>query len=177
MSSGAPRDDTVLSEETQKEEQSNLNDDLALQRMISESHILHERPKGQEFSGADISGAQDPLENAGKLRLKILEHRLGQAGGGQRGQRMPQAMAVGIKKKSASRKQKTKEEARDAGIILAKERFAKSKNRVRDKGLKINAIGKASEHGIYVSPAEIARMTSRRGGASRGRGRGGKFRR
>lgn len=186
MTTGAPKDDTEFSVTPKKEDKEDLQNDLALQRMIDESHILQQRPKEQEFSGADISGSNDPLENVGKNRLKIMEHRLARAGGVQQKQRMPQAMAVGIKNSVGSRVKRSREEAKEAGIILAKERFTKSKNRSRDKGLKINSIGKASENGIHVSAEEIARMSNRgklrtsrgnRGGKGRGgRSRGGRGR-
>ncbi|GMM49751.1 Faf1 protein [Starmerella bacillaris] len=175
MSSGAPRDDTQFeSPKTKKEEAYNLDNDLALQRMIDESHILNHRPNGHEYTGADISGVLDPLEAVGKNRLKTIEHRLVKAGAKQTTQRMPQAMAVGVRNKNLQRKQKTKKEAKEAGIILAKERFTKSKNRTRDTGLKINTIGKASEHGIHISASEIARMTNKgkaRGGSHGSRGK------
>lgn len=161
MSNGAPQNDLALETRSPKNkaEFEDLQNDFALQRLIGESHILGERSKDHQFSGADISGVIDPLEQAGKTRLKIMEARLAKAGAKQSSQRMPQAMAVGIRDRKSERRQKTKTEAREAGIITAREKYTKSKHRKRDKGLKINSVGKASEHGIHVSAAEIARIS------------------
>lgn len=162
MNAEAPKDDSVITTQPKtKEDNEDLQNDLALQRLIDESHILSERPKSQQFTGADISGAGDPLERIGGSRVKIMESRLAKAGAKSRTQRMPQAMAVGIRDKVKERKDKYRSEAREAGIVIAKERHTRSKNRFRDRGLKINTVGKASEHGIHVSPAEIARLTGK----------------
>lgn len=161
MSSGAPGDDTQLmggNTNTEGEKSEDLKNDLELQRLIEESHILHE---GQQYSGADISGVTDPLETIGKSRLKVMNARLAKAGAKQKNARIPQAMSVGIRDKAAERQRKYKEEARNAGIIIAKDRHVKSKNTTRDKGLKINSVGKASQYGIHVSAADIARLTSK----------------
>lgn len=163
MSNSAPQDDQALDSQRPKDkaEHEDLQNDLALQRLIEESHILGESSKDQQFSGADISGVIDPLEHAGKTRLKIIESRLAKAGAKKSSQKMPQAMAVGIRDRQSERKQKYKAEAREAGIITAKEKHIKSKHRMRDKGLKINTVGKASEHGIHVTAAEIARVSGK----------------
>lgn len=161
MTSGAPGDDTQLmggNTNTEGEKSEDLKNDLELQRLIEESHILHE---GQQYSGADISGATDPMDTIGKSRLKVMNARLSKAGAKQKTARIPQAMSVGIRDKAAERQRKYKEEARNAGIIIAKDRHAKSKNTTRDKGLKINSVGKASQYGIHVSAADIARLTSK----------------
>lgn len=139
-----------------KNDDENIKNDYALQRLINESNILSQQ-KG--FSGAEISGI-DPLNHVGGGRLKIMEARLTNAGAKKKKQTVPPLIAKGIRDKAREREQKHKHQAMEAGIILAKEKHQKKAPK-RDRGLKINSIGRASPHGVHISPAEIARIQNK----------------
>lgn len=139
-----------------KEDEEDLKNDLELQRLIEESHILQEQ---QEFSGASIS-IGDPMESIGKNRIKILEARMAKAGAKKKTEKMPMAIAKGIKNKAKERSDTHKFRAKESGIVLAREKKVR-KQRVHDKGLKINSVGKSTAHGVTVSQRDIARVQSK----------------
>lgn len=157
MSSGAPKKaGKADTPKRTKDDEEDLKNDLELQRLIEESHILHEQ---QEFTGADIS-VGDPMESIGKNRIKILEARLAKAGGKKKVEKMPMAIAKGVKAKAKERAETHKSRAREAGIVLAHEKKVR-KQRVHDRGLKINSVGKATAHGVSVSERDIARVQNK----------------
>ncbi|CAN6674720.1 hypothetical protein TRVA0_062S00364 [Trichomonascus vanleenenianus] len=141
-----------------KEEQEDIKNDLALQRLISESHILAE---ANQHSGADISLDFDPI---GKSRLKALDTRLKSLGAKQeKSQSMPMNMAKGIKQAQKTKQEKYTKHAREAGIILAKvSKDTSKKTKKRDRGLKIASVGRNTRHGLIISQQEIARVTKKR---------------
>lgn len=157
MVSGAPKKAGKADKPKKtKEDEEDLKNDLELQRLIEESHILHEQ---QEFTGADIS-IGDPMESIGKNRIKILEARLAKAGGKKKAEKMPMAIAKGIKAKAKERSEAHKSRAKEAGIVLAHEKKVR-KQRVHDRGLKINSVGKSTAHGVSVSQRDIARVQNK----------------
>lgn len=156
MASTAPKSVTQsanIQPRKKEKDDDDIKNDYALQRLIEESDILSQQ-KG--FSGADISG-NDPLSHIGGSRLKVMEARFANAGAKKKKQTAPPLIARGIRNKARERELKHKAEAKEAGVILAREKHQK-KAQVRDRGLKINSIGRSSPHGIHISPAEIARV-------------------
>lgn len=163
MKSTAPKEPSNV-EHKPKETEEDLKQDYELQRLIEESEILK---NARDYSGADISFG-DPMEQIGKARLKIMEKRLEDAGAKKRKANIPMNIAKGMKAKQSERAAKYKEYARDAGIVTAKDKKVKKEVK-RDRGLKINSIGRSSAHGVHLSKDEIARVQRK--------GKGKKFKR
>lgn len=182
------------------EDAENLENDLALQRLLKESHILAHH---LEYSGADLTlKTIDHEEPTGKARKRILDHRIREISavnsltGGlpKRLEKMPMQMRKGMIDAQARRVAKHEKEAREAGIVLARVRKGqtreldmgrgvtarldrlgtgiKKKKTVnkRDRGLRIQAVGRSTANGLVISEREIARVSnSSRGGKSRRR--------
>jgi hypothetical protein len=144
-----------------QEEAEDLKNDIALQRLINESHILAEANKEGHISGADVSTDLDPI---GKARIKALEFRLQQAGAKKQHEKMPMNMRKGIIAKQKDRKEKHEAYAKEAGIVLARPSTngVSKKPARRDRGLQIASVGKNTRHGLVISKSEIARYTSKR---------------
>lgn len=138
-----------------EDEQLNLDNDLALQRLIKESHILAEAG----LSGVDISTGI-----TGKARHKTLESRLNDLGvkKSKEGQ-IPMNMRKGMIAKSQERQATHIKQSREAGIILArpsKKVGEKEKKPVkRERGLKIASVGRETRHGLIISKSEIAKYS------------------
>lgn len=141
--------------EPDEDERQNLDDDLALQRLIKESHILAEAG----LSGVDISTGV-----IGKARHKTLDSRMNDLGLKKlkEGQ-MPMKMRQALSAKQQQRKDRHVAQAKEAGIILARSATAKEprKNVKRERGLKINSVGRETRHGLIISKSEIAKYTTK----------------
>lgn len=100
-----------------------LANDLELQRLISESHILSAT---NPFNSAGSGGASAPSRTFSEGRTRALTtdlrlQKLGSAGSIFRQQKMPMAMRQGISGAKASREEKRRREAKENGIILERE--------------------------------------------------------
>lgn len=171
-----------------KEDAENLDNDLKLQRLLSESHILAQH---MESSGADLTiqtlDYEAPIGNA---RRRILDHRirtvlaLNSSTGGKpkKLEKMPMKMRKGMIKARERRAAEYECEAREAGIVLAKvkkgetrvldlgrgvtlasDRLGSGKKqpkKMRDRGLRINTIGKSTRNGLRISQEEIDRISN-----------------
>ena len=103
-------------EEDDSTEKLNLKNDLALQRLLNESHLL------------DSSTPQSDLEVSGKNRLRALDLRMQSLGvktstfdGG----KMPMNMRKGVTVHRQGLENKRRRDARENGIILEKEKRVK----------------------------------------------------
>lgn len=151
--------------EEEEEEKEDLQNDVALQRLINESSILHSQAAMSNYSGADISFLDDgPI---GKARLKTLTSRIESLGGKHipLQKNMPMLTRKMVNSKFQNKVKAEQQHAQEAGIILAKtapvdNRFAIRKKKVvkRDRGLKINAVGKTTAGGIKLSKHEIRKF-------------------
>lgn len=151
--------------EEEEEEKEDLQNDVALQRLINESSILHSQAAMSNYSGADISFLDDgPI---GKARLKTLSSRIESLGGKHipLQKNMPMLTRKMVNSKFQNKVKAEQQHAQEAGIILAKtapvdNRFAIRKKKVvkRDRGLKINAVGKTTAGGIKLSKHEIRKF-------------------
>jgi hypothetical protein len=179
MSSHAPKQEPIEAPakrdpKEESEEQLNLDNDLALQRLIKESHILAEAG----LSGVDISTGI-----TGRARHKTLDLRLDELGlaGAKTGQ-MPMKMRKGMVAKQAQRKERHIREAKEAGIVLARETKKelplgkRDKSKWRERGLKINSVGRETRNGLFISKSEISKYTGTSSGSSGGKRKGGKRR-
>lgn len=172
-----------------KEDDDNLENDLKLQRLLLESHIL---ANAVEYSGADVTlQTLDFDDPTGKARRRALDSRIrkissiNSASGGlpKKLEKMPMAMRKGMIQSREKKVARYEQEAKDAGIILSKlkkgelrdlnagkgstltsDRIGTGKkivNRVRDKGLKIHSVGKSTRNGLVIAQTDIDRINSR----------------
>jgi len=132
------------------EEALNLKNDLALHRLISESSLL-----------SSSSGASGPVP-----RQKIAELRM-RALGSKRSvleqRSMPMAHRKGITAKSSEREAKRRQEAKENGIILERERRErKTSAGKRERGVGGPAVGKFSGGTLKLSKRDLTDIKSTR---------------
>lgn len=168
------------------EDQEDLDNDLKLQRLLKESHILANL---MTHSGADLTLQTIDYEDpSGKARRRALDSRireLASTNSATKGlpktlEKMPMSMRKGMIKKRDHRISKYEEEAKNAGIVLSKVKKGqvrdlvssrgstlvsdrlgqgkKMKNTKRDKGLKISSVGRSTRNGLIISQEEIDRI-------------------
>ncbi|KAI5964965.1 FAF1 [Candida margitis] len=172
---------------TAKEESENLENDLKLQRLLKESHILANNVDPQ-FSGADLTLKTIDFEDpTGKSRKRVLSSRINELTTTnktkeKRLESMPMNMRKGMIAKRDARVAKYEKEAKDAGIVLSKlkkgqvrdlnagrgstssnDRLGSGKqNKVqkRERGLKINGVGRSTRNGLVISQNDIDRINN-----------------
>lgn len=185
-------------------ERKNLQNDIELQNFIRDSHLLN------SFGGSNFNSSKDVV---GKARMKVMESQMktlishnnhisnkNKSNIVDKLEKVPVNIRKGMINKHKKRIEKYEADARDNGIVLAKQakgafrkidftykkdierRIGKGikadmgKNSVmRDKGLKINAIGRSSRNGLVISKNEIKKVTGEY--SNRNRGKKGKGRR
>ncbi|KAG7661945.1 FAF1 [[Candida] subhashii] len=168
-----------------KEDEENLENDLKLQRLLKESHIL---ANSLQYSGADLTLQTIDYEDpTGKARKRALDSRIRELSSGvttskKKLESMPMAMRKGMIKVRQHKIAKYEQEARDAGIVLSKVKKGEMRDldsgrgstsasdrlgmgntkgnnkRMRDRGLKINGIGRSTKHGLIISQREIDKI-------------------
>ncbi|KAL6236630.1 hypothetical protein BDW75DRAFT_206059 [Aspergillus navahoensis] len=139
----------------------NLQNDLALQRLLKESHLLE--------SASDLAPT-------GKNRHKALDLRMQELGAKSSlyyQKNMPSSMRKGIKAKAVSKEDKRRREARENGIVLEKPAPKKqiSSGR-RERGVGGPSIGKFAGGTLNLSKRDVAHVQASRRGGGRPRGRG-----
>lgn len=159
------KSNTKEDEEDDAADADNLKHDLALQRLLKESHLLD--------SASDLAPT-------GKNRLKALDLRMQSLGAKQslydQQKKMPTAHRRGINAKAASKEDKRRREAKENGIVLEKPtKVTKSSNSGRrERGVGGSSIGKFSGGTLNLSKKDLHSMQSSK---SRGGGKGKKGRR
>ncbi|KAI3406675.2 FAF1 [Candida oxycetoniae] len=174
---------------TDSEEISNLENDLKLQRLLKESHIL--ASAANEFSGADLTlQTLDYDDPTGRARKRILQSRISELTQLNRGkdkklESMPMNMRKNMIAKRDLRVAQYERNAKDAGIVLPKTKngevrdlkagkgvtltsdrlgngIRKSNKKIdkRERGLKINGIGRSTKNGLIISPSDIQRINN-----------------
>lgn len=139
----------------------NLQHDLALQRLLSESHLLD-------------PGSSD-LNPTGKNRLKAMDLRLQSLGAKKsifEQNKMPKSHREGIQAKAIKTDTNRRREAKENGIILEKPVFKQRKINAkrRERGVGAPAVGKFSGGTLKLSKHDLASIQ----GPSRKGGKGGK---
>ncbi|PLB51842.1 hypothetical protein P170DRAFT_351315 [Aspergillus steynii IBT 23096] len=150
------------SEEDKAGDADDLKNDLALQRLLKESHLLE---------------SASELAPTGKNRLKALDLRMQTLGAKTSlyKQNMPSSHRKGIKAKAEQREDKRRREAKENGIILEKPAPKKAGAGRRERGVGGPSVGKFAGGTLNLSKRDISaiqgpsRSSSR---SSRGRGRG-----
>lgn len=126
----------------------NLKQDLALQRLLRESHLLE--------SASDLAPT-------GKNRLKALDLRM-QAIGAKtslyKQEKMPSSHRRGIKAKAATKEEKRRREAKENGIILEKPapKASKSSSGRRERGIGGPTIGKFAHGALNLAKRDLEAM-------------------
>lgn len=122
----------------------NLKNDLALQRLLKESHLLE-----------DASN----LNPTGKNRHKAIDLRIQSLGATKsiyEQKKMPKSHREGIQAKAAQREERRRREARENGIILEKPTKKKKTSRKRDRGIGGPSIGKFTGATLRLSERDVA---------------------
>ncbi|KAM3417839.1 hypothetical protein BST61_g6060 [Cercospora zeina] len=148
-------------------ESTNLKHDLALQRLLKESHLL------------DTSSFSSSTTPEGKSRVKALDMRLQDLGAktsALQQAKMPMHMRRGISGKAASREASRRKEAAENGVILERARMnaPKSQQKRRERGVGGIGIGKMRGSTLKLSDKDVrsiegrkASGTGRKGGKRR----------
>ncbi|CAK3832939.1 uncharacterized protein RCC_07684 [Lecanosticta acicola] len=162
----APRTNVkTTSTEADGTEAANLKNDLALQRLLKESHLLNP---------SSFSASSDP---EGKGRLKALDMRLQDLGAKTSAleqEKMPYSHRRGIKAKSASREANRRREAAENGIILERAKSTPRAQPKRDRGIGGPGVGKFRGGTLQLSSRDLRDIQKPRSGPGDRRGRGGK---
>jgi hypothetical protein len=155
---GAEDDDTS--------EAANLKKDLALQRLLTESHLL-ESSTNPTLSGNNRHRATDLRIQALGAKTSILKQ-----------DKMPMTHRKGMITKQREKEEKRRREARENGIILEKAKVAKKTSESkRDRGVGGPGVGKFSGGMLKLSKKDISeiegpkRTAFSKGGKGRKRGR------
>ncbi|KAL4980240.1 hypothetical protein BDW66DRAFT_147675 [Aspergillus desertorum] len=157
------RSKKAVNDEDDKDAESlNLKNDLALQRLLKESHLLE--------SASDLAPT-------GKNRHRALDLRMQELGAKNSlyyQKNMPSSMRKGIKAKAVLKEDKRRREARENGIILEKPAPKKqiSSGR-RERGVGGPSIGIFAGGTLNLSKQDVAHVQASRraGGKLRGRGK------
>ena len=125
----------------------NLKKDLALQRLLKESHLLE---------------SQSPLSVSGQNRHKALDLRLRDLGSKSSiytQQKMPLAQRKGIIAKAAQKDESRRREAKENGIILEKAVKGKKKTEARrHRGIGAPSVGKFQGGMLKLSRKDVAEI-------------------
>lgn len=147
----------------------NLKNDLALQKLLRDSHIL----------SASSSGASTPtLTTAGAARHKSTDlhlQSLGARGSVFTQKKMPMAQRKHMAEKARLTEQKRRHEAREGGIILEKEKreATRDKDKKRERGVGGPSIGRFSGGTLTLSKKDVRSITGGPGSQG-GKGKKGK---
>ncbi|TID19725.1 hypothetical protein E2P81_ATG06893 [Venturia nashicola] len=129
-----------------------LKNDLALQRLLSESHLL---------SGK--GNTSQSLAATGKTRHKALDLRL-QALGAKtsvfKQEKMPMSHRKGIVKKTTEREVKRRSDAKEGGIILEKEKRKVKFTGKRERAVGAPTVGKFRHGLLSLSKRDVGKIES-----------------
>ncbi|KZM23689.1 pre-rRNA processing and 40S ribosomal subunit assembly [Ascochyta rabiei] len=153
-------------------ETANLKNDLALQKLLRESHLL----------SASSSGASTPtLTTSGIARHKSTDlhlQSLGAKGSVFTQKKMPMAQRKNMAQKARLTEEKRRHDAREAGVILEREQRVgmKDKDKKRERGVGGPSIGKFRGGTLSLSKKDVRSITggpgSQGGKGAKGKGKG-----
>ncbi|CCU82749.1 unnamed protein product [Blumeria hordei] len=158
ISEGTNRHDTV--------EADHLKNDLALQRLLAESHLL-ESSQDLTLSGRNRHKATDMRLQTLGSKFSILKQ-----------EKMPMAHRRGIVAKQSEREAKRRHNARENGIILEKSATATKRGPdfKRDRGIGAPGVGRFARGTLNLSRKDIAEIQGPQRGPVMKRGVSGKGR-
>jgi hypothetical protein len=129
-----------------------LKNDLALQRLLSESHLLS--AKGNTSQSLDATG---------KTRHKALDLRLQALGSKSsvfKQEKMPMSHRVGMTKKATEREEKRRSEAKEGGIILEREKRKVKFTGKRERAVGAPTVGKFKHGMLSLSKRDVGKIES-----------------
>ncbi|KAL8739338.1 MAG: hypothetical protein Q9181_000069 [Wetmoreana brouardii] len=124
----------------------NLKKDLALQRLLNESHLL------------DPKSSSAPSGQSRHKALDIRQQSLGSKSSLFLQQSMPLAQRRGILAKAADRDEKRRREAKENGIILEKAMKSRTRDPQRQRGIGAPSVGKFSRGMLTLSKKDVAKI-------------------
>lgn len=149
---------TTNTEDDKATDADDVKNDIALQRLLRESHLL------------DPSSTE--LAPRGKNRHKALDLRM-QALGSKTSlytqQNIPSSHRIGMKTKAAAREDKRRREARENGVILekptskTKSKLSNTNERRRERGVGGPSVGKFAGGTLNLSKKDISMIQGGRG--------------
>jgi hypothetical protein len=152
-------------------ETTNLKNDMALQKLLRESHLL----------SASSSGTSTPtLTTTGVARHKSQDlhlQALGAKGSIFTQKKMPMAQRKHMIDKARTTEEKRRKEAKEAGIVLERENRVtkKAPEKKRERGVGGPSIGKFRGGTLSLSKKDVQSITG--GGGAKGKGKGKKGKR
>ncbi|RKF71373.1 hypothetical protein GcM3_103007 [Golovinomyces cichoracearum] len=141
----APISKSIIDDQNDLSEAANLRKDIALQRLLNESHLI-DSIQNSTISGKNRHKATDLRLRALGSKTSILNQK-----------NMPLSHRKGIDAKNKERETKRKKEARENGIILEKATFGGKKTfeKRRDRGIGAPSIGIFSRGTLRLSEKDI----------------------
>lgn len=159
-------------------ETANLKNDLALQKLLRESHLLS--------ASASSSGTSTPtLSTTGIARHKSTDLHLQSLGAKASvftQKKMPMAQRKHMVQKARLTEEKRRAEAKEAGIILERPTMDKAKpkrdgDRKRDRPVGLPSVGKFRGGTLSLSKKDVRSITGGGGGGGKTKGKGKKGKR
>lgn len=171
MSSGLPRQasshsfskESPADQPDDVNEKANLKNDMALERLLKESHLLKQN---DNRSGSEVQGA---------ARLKALDLRIQDLGGKSshlEQQRMPFSHKRGIAAKANERETKRRKEAAENGIVLERAKAAVKAAAPRSRDVGSPGIGRFRGGMLKLSSKDVRSIQGDRPARPQGRKRG-----
>lgn len=165
----AEKDDKADDADAGESDAKNLKNDLALQRLLRESHLLDANSALAGPTGKNRHRATD-------LRIQAL----GSKGSVLAQEKMPMSHRKGMAAKATEREEKRRREARENGIILEREKRKGAEEEAtggkkRERGVGGPDVGRFSGGTLKLSKRDVASITGEgRGGRGGKGGRGGR---
>jgi hypothetical protein len=163
-------------------ETSHLKNDLALQRLLRDSHLLSTASTSTSGSG---TSTPTTLAATGALRHKSTDLALLSLGAKKSihvQKNMPMALRKGLAAKAKQREEKRRADAKEAGIVLEREVRVQKRGsgdgnsrgsaRGRDRGVGGPSVGRFKGGMLKLSRRDVADINGGGGGGGRGRGKG-----
>ena len=139
----------------------NLKHDLALQRLLKESHILDPNAFGGRISAPE-----------GKGRLKALDLRIRDLGAKKstsEQEKMPLSHRRGISAKVASRQDKRRQDAAENGVVLEKAKLESKSIKRREGAIGTPRVGKFKGGTLRLSSRDVRSIEGPKQNGQRGR--------
>ncbi|RKF78848.1 hypothetical protein GcM1_207009 [Golovinomyces cichoracearum] len=136
---------SIIDDQNDFSEAANLRKDIALQRLLNESHLI-DSVQNSTISGKNRHKATDLRLRALGSKISILNQK-----------NMPLSHRKGIDAKNKERDTKRKKEARENGIVLEKATFGGKKTfeKRRDRGIGAPSVGIFSRGTLRLSEKDI----------------------
>ncbi|KAK6542547.1 hypothetical protein TWF694_006494 [Orbilia ellipsospora] len=147
----APTASAYKQKQPEKDDESetlNLQNDLALHRLLRESHLLDQKTLSHSSASNRQKAIESRIQSLGGTPLVKLTNS---------DSKIPMHIRKGMAKKEAMRVEKKKKVARENGIVVAKEK-KKKRERKREGGVGGPSVGKFKRGALVLSKRDVGRM-------------------